>query len=81
MKINSLKKQKHGYLFNTRSDKAFKGTVVNKALPSLHGGSLEITLTVPLIYTYAVYIFCIYKKIMLINITFLYWQYEQFYCK
>ena len=28
-------------------EKAFKGTVVNRALPSLHGGSLEITLTVP----------------------------------
>ena len=25
-----------------------KGTVVNRALTSLHGGSLEITLTVPL---------------------------------
>ena len=31
------------------SDKAFKGTVVNQALPSLHEGSHEITLTVPLI--------------------------------
>ena len=30
------------------SDKAFKGTIVNQALPSLHGGSLEILLTVPL---------------------------------
>ena len=29
-------------------NKAFKGTVVNRALPSLHGGSLKITLTVPL---------------------------------
>ena len=28
----------------------YKGTVVNRALPSLHGGSLEITLTVPLIH-------------------------------
>ena len=28
--------------------KVFKGTVVNRALPFLHGGSLEITLTVPL---------------------------------
>ena len=26
--------------------KPFKGTVVNQALSSLHGGSLEITLTV-----------------------------------
>ena len=48
MKINSLKEQKHGDLINTWSDRAFKGTVVNPALPSLHGGLLEITLTVPL---------------------------------
>jgi len=27
---------------------SFKGTVANLALPFLHGGSLEITLTVPL---------------------------------
>ena len=31
-----------------RPDKAFKDTVVNRALPSLHRGSLEITHTVPL---------------------------------
>ena len=30
------------------TDKVFKGTVTNQALPYLHGGSLEITLTVPL---------------------------------
>ena len=30
------------------ADKAFKGTAVNLALPSLHGGSLEIARTVPL---------------------------------
>ena len=47
VKINSLKKQKHSYLIHTWSVKAFKGTVVNQALPSLHGGSLEIILTVP----------------------------------
>ena len=28
---------------------SFKGNVINRTLPSLHGGSLEITLTVPLI--------------------------------
>ena len=26
---------------------AFKGNVLNRALPSLHGGSFEITFTVP----------------------------------
>ena len=30
------------------SDKDFKGIVVNRAFPSLHSGSLKITLTVPL---------------------------------
>ena len=29
-----------------RSDKGFKGTIDNRSLQSLHGGSLEITLTV-----------------------------------
>ena len=43
--INSLQKQKYYYLYR----KSFKGTVVNRALSSLHGGSLEITFTVPLI--------------------------------
>ena len=37
--------------FNTLSDKA-DGTVVNRTLSSLSGGSLEITLTVPLNYDY-----------------------------
>ena len=32
----------------TLVDKPFKGTIVNQALSSLHGVSLEITLTVPL---------------------------------
>ena len=36
-------------LIHTWSDKAFKGIVVNQTLSSLHGGSLEITPTVPLI--------------------------------
>ena len=30
------------------ADITFKGTVGNRKLPSLHGGSFEITLTVPL---------------------------------
>jgi len=46
MKIYSLKKQNHWYLIRTWSDKAFKGTVVNRALTSLHGGLLEIMLTI-----------------------------------
>ena len=36
------------YIIDSWSDKAFTGTVVNPSLPSLHGGSLEITLRVPL---------------------------------
>ena len=32
-------------LINTQLDIAFKGTVVNQTLPSLHGGSLEIILS------------------------------------
>ena len=32
-----------------KSFKFFNGIVVNRALPSLNGGSLEITLTVPLV--------------------------------
>ena len=32
------------------SDKAFKGTVVNRALPSLHGGSLINTLTLKVLF-------------------------------
>ena len=37
-----MKKQKCWYLIQTWSDKAFKGTVVNRALPSLYGGLFEI---------------------------------------
>ena len=45
MKMNSRKKQKHWYQINTWSEKAFKGTVVNRALSSLHREGH--TLTVP----------------------------------
>ena len=37
---------------HTLSDKAYQGTFVNQELTSLHGGSLEITLTVPIQNTY-----------------------------
>jgi len=46
MKIKSLKKQKHGYLIHSLSDNDIKGIVVNRALPYLHEGLLEITLSV-----------------------------------
>ena len=36
-----FKKTKTIQLMHTWSDKAFKGTVVNRALQSLHGGSLQ----------------------------------------
>ena len=48
IKINRFKKQKHWYLIHTWSDIALKGTIVNQKLSSLHEGSHEITLTVPL---------------------------------
>ena len=34
-------------VYTRQTHKGFKGTVVNRVLPSLHGGSLEIMLTVP----------------------------------
>ena len=40
-------KLKINILIHTRSDKTFKDTVLNYAQPSLHGGSLEITLDSP----------------------------------
>ena len=45
MKINSFKEEQHAYLIRSLSYKAIKGTVVNQALQSLHGGSLIITVT------------------------------------
>ena len=48
LKINSLKKSKQGYIIQTWSDIALKGTIVNRTFPSLNRGSLETTLTVPL---------------------------------
>ena len=40
-----FKKTKHVYLMHTWQNKVFKGTELNRTLPSLHGGSLKITLT------------------------------------
>ena len=41
-------------------DKGFKGTVLNWTLLSLHGGSLKLTLTVPLIHATYKSLFCPY---------------------
>ena len=43
-----LKEIQHYYLPPNWSDKGCKDTVINLALPSLTGGSLEITLTIHL---------------------------------
>ena len=48
MKPSSLSKRKPAYLIHIWWDRAFKGAIVNRALPSLPGGSLEILLTVTL---------------------------------
>ena len=49
MRILSTFKARKTTIFSTLLIRyGFKGTVVNRALLSLHGGSLEITLTVPL---------------------------------
>ena len=42
------------FIIKITSDKVFKGIAVNRALPPFHGGSLEITCTVPLILEYTV---------------------------
>ena len=57
-----VKKQKHEYFIYTWSEKAFKGTVVNRALSSLHVESLETTL----VNVYA-YVGCNEKKLVHIN--------------
>ena len=47
--INTLESEERRYLPHCfLSYKDFKATVVNRVLSSLHGGPLEITLTVPL---------------------------------
>ena len=42
--INTYRVRKTTVSSTSVSDKGFKGTVVNRALPSLHGGLLEIRL-------------------------------------
>ena len=44
MEINSFEKQNHGVTIYTLLDNAFKDTVVNRTLSSVHGGSIEIML-------------------------------------
>ena len=48
--LTLLELEKRRYLQNWLSDKGFKGTIVNRALPSLHGDLLEsmLNFTVPL---------------------------------
>jgi len=48
LQIISFEDCKYVYLIHAWSDKPFKGTDVYQTLPSLHRGSFEITLTVPL---------------------------------
>ena len=48
MKINRIQNYKHWYLLHTCSNTAFKGTVVDRTLSSLHEGPLETMRTVPL---------------------------------
>ena len=45
--MNTLNLEKWQYLPHIWSDKGFNGAVVNRALPFLHEGSLEILLKVP----------------------------------
>ena len=47
LKTIIFQNNKHLYLIHPLSD-VFKGTIVIRALLTLHGGPLEITLTVPL---------------------------------
>ena len=57
MKIYSLNKLKYGYQFIfDQTTLIFRDTVVDGALPSLNGGSLQIVLSKIYIYTYILHI-------------------------
>ena len=47
--LNNFKRRKTTVSPHYRSNKVFQGTNVNRALPILHGESLQMTLTVPFI--------------------------------
>ena len=46
MKINLILKEKHELLIHSWSDKALKGTIVNRIYPSINEGSLKIKIIV-----------------------------------
>ena len=56
-KLNTLRVRKRRYLPHFWLDNSFKGTVVNRAFSSLHGGLLIFTHTVPLM------VFTVIKKL------------------
>ena len=61
--------------------KDFKGSVANRALSSLHGGSLEITLTVPLTFLIRHTVCSLYltvNKIFSLNLYYLYLQVKMY---
>ena len=53
-RLNTFKPRKIFHVIDQIKVSTFKGTVVNRALPFLQGGSIKITLTVPLTDTFLV---------------------------
>ena len=43
--LNIYKKKQHYIVYYSAADNGFKSTIVNRALPSLHGEPLELTLS------------------------------------
>ena len=65
-----LNLEKRQYLPHYWSNEGLKGTLVTRAVSTCHGGSLEITLTVPLIYFASTFLHEeIYRKIQDENIS------------